>query len=222
MYFFFFAAEGDEPFCLPVPPAELLTKVPGKNKIIDLISTGEFNILKDVGLRDYSMKVLLPGTEYDFVCTRSDFKLPIFYLNKFRKFKTDKKPVRFIIARTLPSGEDIFGGNILVSLEDYTVKEAAGEEGDFWVEMKLKECREIAATVQEIQNVASDGSPEVVETVNRPARESAGEYAVKPGDSLWAIAKRELNDGSRYKEIAALNGIKDPNKIMPGQVLKLP
>lgn len=47
------------------------------------------------------------------------------------------------------------------------------------------------------------------------------EYTVKAGDSLWAIADKELGDGSRYNEIKTMNGLKD-NTIHKGQVLKLP
>lgn len=46
-------------------------------------------------------------------------------------------------------------------------------------------------------------------------------YTVKKGDSLWKIAKNLLGNGSKYTEIATLNGIKD-NFIYEGQVLKLP
>ena len=46
-------------------------------------------------------------------------------------------------------------------------------------------------------------------------------YTVKKGDSLWKIAKKLLGNGSKYTEIATLNGIKD-NFIYAGQVLKLP
>lgn len=46
-------------------------------------------------------------------------------------------------------------------------------------------------------------------------------YTVKQGDSLWAIAEKQLGDGSRYNEIKALNGLKS-NVINKGQVLKLP
>ena len=31
-------------------------------------------------------------------------------------------------------------------------------------------------------------------------------YVVKPGDTLWDIAERELNDGSRWREITRLDG----------------
>ena len=46
-------------------------------------------------------------------------------------------------------------------------------------------------------------------------------YTVKRGDSLWAIAQKQLGDGSRYKEIMTLNGLKN-TIIRAGQVLKLP
>jgi nucleoid-associated protein YgaU len=47
-------------------------------------------------------------------------------------------------------------------------------------------------------------------------------YAVKDGDTLYEIAKRELGASSRAKEIADLNGIADASKLKLGQVLKLP
>lgn len=55
-----------------------------------------------------------------------------------------------------------------------------------------------------------------------PAPPPPRTYAVKDGDSLYDIAKRELGSASRAKEIADLNGIGDPTKIRKGQVLKLP
>lgn len=51
---------------------------------------------------------------------------------------------------------------------------------------------------------------------------AARTYTVKRGDTLGSIAARLLGKSSRYKEIAALNGIRDPNRISVGQVLKLP
>ena len=46
-------------------------------------------------------------------------------------------------------------------------------------------------------------------------------YTVKAGDTLWDIAQSQLGNGSRYKEIIALNGLTS-DVIQPGQVLKLP
>lgn len=46
-------------------------------------------------------------------------------------------------------------------------------------------------------------------------------YTVKKGDSLWAIASRELGSGTRYPEIKKLNGLTS-DMIYAGQVLKIP
>ena len=53
------------------------------------------------------------------------------------------------------------------------------------------------------------------------AQSSTRTYITKKGDSLWAIAAKQLGNGSRYKEIKSLNGLTS-NTIHTGQVLKLP
>ena len=49
-------------------------------------------------------------------------------------------------------------------------------------------------------------------------------YTVKSGDTLGAIAKEHLGSASRYPEIFEANQplLTDPNKIYPGQVLRIP
>ena len=46
-------------------------------------------------------------------------------------------------------------------------------------------------------------------------------YTVKKGDSLYAIARKELNDGNRWKEIERLNKVSNA-ELRIGQVLVLP
>ncbi|MFJ3637784.1 LysM peptidoglycan-binding domain-containing protein [Streptomyces sp. NPDC090112] len=47
-------------------------------------------------------------------------------------------------------------------------------------------------------------------------------YTVEPGDTLWGIAERFYGDGNRHHDIAAANGIDDPDLVGAGQVLTLP
>lgn len=49
-------------------------------------------------------------------------------------------------------------------------------------------------------------------------------YTVKSGDTLGGIAKEQYGDQSRYKEIFQANRpmLDDPDRIYPGQVLRIP
>ncbi len=49
-------------------------------------------------------------------------------------------------------------------------------------------------------------------------------YTVKSGDTLSAIAKDQLGDGGSYMSIFEANRdqLTDPDKIKPGQILKIP
>lgn len=49
-------------------------------------------------------------------------------------------------------------------------------------------------------------------------------YTVKPGDTLSAIAKEHLGDANKYQKIFEANRdvLSDPDRIKPGQVLKIP
>jgi LysM repeat protein len=53
----------------------------------------------------------------------------------------------------------------------------------------------------------------------KPTPKARRTYRVQPGDTLGSIA---LRFGTTVKAISALNGIKDPSLIRPGQVLKIP
>ena len=50
------------------------------------------------------------------------------------------------------------------------------------------------------------------------------EYVVQPGNNLWQIARRAYGAGTRYLIIYSANlpQIRDPGRIYPGQVFKLP
>jgi nucleoid-associated protein YgaU len=55
-----------------------------------------------------------------------------------------------------------------------------------------------------------------------PAPAAPVTHKVVPGDTLWDIAKRFYGNPFRYHEIAAANGIANPDLIFPDQVLVIP
>lgn len=63
---------------------------------------------------------------------------------------------------------------------------------------------------------AAPAKPTPAPAPAKPA--AAGTYTVKKGDTLSGIAAKY---GTTYQQLAKINGIPDPNKIYPGQVIKL-
>ena len=46
-------------------------------------------------------------------------------------------------------------------------------------------------------------------------------YVVKEGDTLWAIAKRYVENPFMYPELARLSNIKNPDLIYPGNRVRI-
>ena len=65
---------------------------------------------------------------------------------------------------------------------------------------------------------------EVVADIKAEKTDIYGLYEVKSGDTLSKIAKQFLGDANKYNDIFKLNTdqLADPDKIKPGQKLKIP
>lgn len=130
---------------LPVAPSKIQLKVKNQNKTITLINEGEINILKQAGLTDITLTVLLPQQKYPFAKYKSGFKGAAYFIDEFEKLKTSRdkdgkgEPFQFIVSRTTPNGGILFDSNIKVSMEDYTINEDAKEGFDLTVDIKLKQ-----------------------------------------------------------------------------------
>jgi LysM repeat protein len=76
---------------------------------------------------------------------------------------------------------------------------------------------EIVADIKVVAPPAGSAAP-------RAAAPASRTYTVKSGDTLSKIAKSELGDAQAYGRIFEANRdqLSDPDKIRPGQVLKIP
>ena len=68
------------------------------------------------------------------------------------------------------------------------------------------------------------GNVDGVAAVEDESDDPANFHTVESGDSLSAIAKKTLGDANRYNEIFEANKpmLSHPDKIYPGQVLRIP
>lgn len=219
---------------LPIAPSKLQIKLNGSNKTITLINEGEVNLIKPAGLSDISFDVLLPNVKYPFASYPDGFKEAEYYLSVLKVLKTSNKPFQFSVSRVLPSGNHLFKTIFTATIEDYTITEDADKYGsDVGVSIKLKEYKEYGTQKLNVtqKSTSSDGSGEAnktdsktiatIEKNRRSDKTVAKTHTVKNGETLWAICKKELNDGAKYREIAKLNNISNPNLIKIGQVIKL-
>lgn len=205
---------------LPVTPGALQLKINNNNKTITLINEGEVNVLKSAGLTDISFDSLLPNFNYPF--NNQDTQAIDIYLEKLEKLKTSKKPFIFSVSRVKPNGDYMYDTSMQVSLEDYTIKEDADKYGfDAMVSVKLKQYKEYKTKTLSTKT-DSQGKTVATVTQNRAStKETPKTYTIKQGDTLWGIAKKNFNDGSKYKDLAKLNSISNPNSLKVGQVIKL-
>lgn len=73
-------------------------------------------------------------------------------------------------------------------------------------------------------NIAGVASVDDQITVTGPVAQAARFVTVEKGDTLSAISKKVYGDPNKYQKIFEANKpmLSDPNKIYPGQVLRIP
>ncbi len=93
--------------------------------------------------------------------------------------------------------------------EPYAEGERTARGGGDVVEPQAGQGSEPAFTQAEVAPVSAQ-----VERISK--------YTVRKGDTLFSIARRVYGNESRWRDIAAANGITDGNRIYVGQEIVLP
>ncbi|WP_020620259.1 LysM peptidoglycan-binding domain-containing protein [Paenibacillus daejeonensis] len=212
MEFWFKFNNGAEQLQLPVNPEEISIESGSQNTSVNVAGLGEISIIQDPVLLTFEFSSFLPKVWGPY-CAYRNLPSPWVVRNTIERWRRSGIPVRFIITRT-PI-------NYAATIDDFSVSERAGEDG-LNFSLTLKEYRMIKPRKLSPDH-AGYGELTTGDDSNRPGDQSSpSSYTVKAGDSLWKIAQSQLGDGTRYKEIAALNGIKAPYTIQIGKVLYLP
>lgn len=204
---------------LPITPDGIHVKIKNKNKVVEMINYGEVTVLSFPGLTDISFDFVIPvKNKYPFV---RDVQSPEFYLSTLEKLKTSLKPFKLVVLRQISNEKSELSTNMNVTLEDYEIIEEAEKGLDITVKVNLKQYREYG-TQNIILEQNKDGTVTTTKkTPRETTKEPAKTYTVQKGDTLWNIAKKQLGDGSKYKDLAKINNIANPNILSVGTVLKL-
>ena len=205
---------------LPIPPQKIPIKYPGQNETATLINGEEINITRPPGLAEISIDVVLPQMDYPCAMWDGSVEDAEEFISRLQDLKESGDTFEFIVIR------DSFDTNMDVILEDYKVSDDVKEGLDLVVSITMKEARHYGTKIMNFaivpeQPIPAAASPEPERPAAQPQVKT---YTVKSGDGLWNIAKKQLGDGNRWKEIHNLNldKISNPNLIHAGLVLVMP
>lgn len=156
----------------------------------EIMNKGEVAVPTGSGLASYSWTSEFPG-EYrtDTAMLRGKWQDPKTYHNILESWKANGTPLTLLVTG-YPINKDVI-------LERYNGK-ATGGFGDMAYEVTFLEDRDIVITSTAV--TASTPAP----AAQRPAANTTT-YTIKKGDTLWAIAKKHLGAGSKWKTIYNAN-----------------
>ncbi|RCX16463.1 LysM domain-containing protein [Fontibacillus phaseoli] len=200
---------------LPVNPEEVSVKTSYGYEDVQVTQLGEYTVIGEPVLKEYSFASFFPRDYHPGYCEYEDLPKPWDTVEKIEKWMHSRKPIRLDI-----TGSKIKG---LVTIRSFQYSERAGNPGDVYFQLELKEYKEV-----QFRQVETSGSGKamVITGEHRPdTKVPPSFYIVAPGDTLWKIAQRTLGNGDRWKEVYAANQTvigKNPNRIYPGQKLVIP
>lgn len=154
----------------------------------DIMGKGEVSIPSGVGLTSYSWSSQFPGkNRTDTSLFRGSWQDPSNYHNTIMDWKNKGTRLTLLVTG-YPINADVY-------IEKYSA-EAAGAFGDMTYEISFKADKDNITVAT--NNKANTSTPKRTTTQNNT-------YTIRPGDTLWGIAQKELGKGSLWEKIYVKN-----------------
>lgn len=206
-------------FTFPILPEEINVECKNRFQSYSILNIGEVKVAQGEELTRFSWKCILPGNYFNPMRElTNDYTIvehtPQEIEEYFSYLRNSNIKCRLTVAET-PINHTVY-------LESYHMIYAGGY-GDYQCDISFIHAKELKIYREGAGGSEAGGSQQQAAKA-QPVRPSDTNlsYTVAKNDCLWNIAQSKLGSGSRYGEIAALNGISDPSKIYIGQVLLLP
>lgn len=216
-----FLVMGSREIEIPVLPEKLAISSPGQNETVNVLGLGEVNKLRKKGLREVSFESFFPAHATPYVTGK--LTTPIAIIKALQAFRDERTPIRLLL---LGSDLDI---NMQMAVEELSYEERAGEVGDIYYSITLKEWRQYSAAKLTLPKGKGKVAISSAKRGGKPP--PAKTHKVVKGESMWSICKKRYGDGSKYPQLYAKNKVTldKRNKgtglpkytIYPGQVLQL-
>lgn len=207
MHKFMVKANGAE-LVFPVTPSDFQIRHGVKVETVNIHELGDTNFAGYPTLEGISVPCIFPASYYPF-CAAYPMD-PYQYVEQFKSWAENKTVLRFVISDTLVNEQ--------VKVESIEYGEQDGT-GDVYATIQFMGYRQLQASRTETQNTGSQRGQEEKRSV-----QSAQSYQVKSRDCIWNICRKFYGtaNGTLCSQLAAANGVKNPNLIYPGQVFRIP
>jgi len=211
---FYLTAPDGSRIHFPVNPERITCNTGNRILTFDVISSGEISLPRGRVPTRFSFEGFFPGEARRNDPMVKSWRSPKELAGILSLWRNEGTKLRLLVTET-PINHDVYFDG-----DGSFQHEWRGGHGDCWYSLRFVEARELI--------IRTEGETAPVVTVGvqqtRPVPPAPKTYIVKPGDTLWAIAKKTLGDGGRWREIYNNNTNvigKDPNLIFPGQVLRI-
>ena len=181
----------------PVLPETIKIESEGNNETVDVIGIGEVNRINKKKLRSVTIESIFPMNDAPYVTSISPLEEPNKYVEAIQIHREREKVGRFSVHGSTVSF------TMLVSIEDFSYEERAGEVGDIYYSLKLKEWKDYSAKRMVINSSTKKAT--ATQATRPVTKQQSKTHTVVSGESLWSICKKEYGDGSKYPQLYTKN-----------------
>lgn len=211
----------------PIAPHEILTKPKLKNRLLDIID-GEYTLIKKRGLTDFELDVRLPlHTDMPYVTAQAPLSQQ-YYLTYLEELVRQELAFEWTVIRPdLPSTNNLDSeSNVrLATLEDYEIYEAAENNGDIILRLKLKQYIPLTVDTTVLEEDRTEGvlyeHTEVDGNYYYGSFRNSEKHELAMGDTAESIAIKHGITLEQFLEYNAFETEKDLYKLDVGTILNV-
>lgn len=218
MDFYLITTTGSQVLQLPMNPQKITAQTAAKTQTFEVLSLGEIELPRGKAPARLSWEGIFPGEARKNASFVKNWIKPDSLVAQLSEYRNAGTRLRLLVTET-PLNLDVF-----IKEFEHTW---GGGFGDCEYRITLVEWRDLKIYTEDEWEARGAA---VQDNALPPARIEPpvpAQYTVAAGDTLWAIAKKTLGDGGRWREIYEDEANRvaigpDPNILQAGMVLQIP